>query len=69
MERAFGVQPGHTLDASVKSGRIVLTPRHVRVVKAIIRRDPVSGLPALSAGPGAPLLTSEQVEDILSSFP
>ena len=31
--------------------------------------DPVTGLPALSAGPGAPTLTSAQVEEILSCFP
>lgn len=41
----------------MKNGRIVLTPG----------RDPVTGLPVLSAGPGAPLLTSEQVDDLRSN--
>jgi hypothetical protein len=27
--------------------------------------DPVTGLPALSAGPNAPVLTSKEVEEIL----
>ncbi len=29
--------------------------------------DPVTGLPALSAGPKAPVLTSEEVKEILES--
>jgi AbrB family looped-hinge helix DNA binding protein len=69
IRRKLGVRAGDALDASVKNGRIVLAPRQARAVKAIIRRDPLTGLPVLSAGPDAPLLTSEQVEDILSNFP
>ena len=69
IRRKLGLQPGDTLDASVKSGQIVLSPRQTRIVKAVIRRDPITGLPVLSAGRGAPPLTSEQVQDILSSFP
>jgi hypothetical protein len=42
----------------------VVPPSTVRIVV-----DPITGLPALSAGPGAPLLTSEEVEEILSCFP
>jgi hypothetical protein len=53
----------------VKSGGIVLTPRHPRPAKAAIRRDALTGLPVLSAGAKAPKLTSEQVEEILSSLP
>jgi hypothetical protein len=32
-------------------------------------RDPLTGLPVLSAGPGAPILTRKAVEEILSKFP
>jgi phospholipid N-methyltransferase len=37
--------------------------------KARIVIDPVSGFPALTLGPGAPVLTSKEVEEILSDFP
>jgi hypothetical protein len=42
----------------------VALPNPVRIVV-----DPVTSLPVLSTGPDAPLLTSEQVEEILSGFP
>lgn len=69
IRRKLGLRPGDSLDAAVKSGNIVLTPRHPRPAKAVIARDRVTGLPVLSAGLGAPRLTSDQVEDILSNFP
>ena len=69
IRQKLGLRPGDALDASVKSGQIVLTPRHARPRKAAVRRDAVTGLPVLSAGPGAPRLTSAQVQEILSNFP
>jgi AbrB family looped-hinge helix DNA binding protein len=68
IRRKLGLRPGDPLDACVKSGHIVLTPRNPRPAKAAIARDEVTGLPVLSVGPGAPQLTSEQVEDILSNL-
>ena len=69
IRRKLGLRPGDALDASVKSGQIVLTLRHSRPAKAAIGRDPVTGLPVLSVGSGAPQLTSGQVQDILSNLP
>lgn len=69
IRRKLGLRPGDSLDASVKSGQIVLTPQHSRPAKAAIARDAITGLPVLSAGRGAPQLTSEQVQDILSNLP
>ena len=69
IRRKLGLRAGDPLDASVKSGQIVLTPRHPRPAKAVIGRDAVTGLPVLSAGPGAPPLTSEQVQELLSDLP
>ncbi len=69
IRRKLGLRPGDPLDASVKSGQIVLTPRHPRPARAAIARDAITGLPVLSVGPGAPQLTSEQVQDILSNLP
>ena len=69
IRRKLGLRPGDSLDASVKGGNIILAPRHSRRAKAVFRRDAVTGLPVLSAGPGAAQLTSEQVQDILSDLP
>jgi hypothetical protein len=47
----------------------VLTPRKKRAHRAKLVIDPVTGLPALSAGPDAPTLSSKEVEEILANFP
>ena len=69
IRRKLGLRPGDALDATVKEGRIVLVPRQARRAKGALARDAITGLPVLTAGPGAPLLTSEQVQEILSNFP
>jgi hypothetical protein len=60
-----GLRPGQLLDVRVEGGRITLTPRRIRSRKTGILIDPITGLPMLSAGPDAPVLTSEQVNEIL----
>lgn len=69
IRRKLGLRPGDPLDASVKSGQIVLTPRHPRPARAVIARDALTGLPVLSAGRGAAQLKSEQVQEILTNLP
>jgi len=69
IRRELGLQPGDSLDAKVQAGRVMLTPRRKRSRLARILIDPISGLPVLSAGPQAPLLTSRQVREILAEFP
>jgi len=69
IRRKLGLQPGDSLEARVQGQHIVLTPRKVRPRNARIIRDPVTGLPVLTAGPRAPKLTSAQVREILSDFP
>jgi len=69
IRRKLGLRAGDQLDARVHRGRIVLTPRSIRRLKVSILADPLTGLPVLSAGPEAPPLTSDQVEEILSNFP
>jgi AbrB family looped-hinge helix DNA binding protein len=64
IRRRLGIRPGDLMDISVNGGRVVLTPRKSRSRKARIVVDPITGLPVLSAGPGAPVLTSKQVEMI-----
>lgn len=69
IRRRLGLQAGDPLDAKVEGERIVLTPRKKRARKAKIVIDPVSGLPAVTLGPGAPVLTSKEVKEMLSDFP
>jgi AbrB family looped-hinge helix DNA binding protein len=69
IRRKLGLQPGDSLEARIEGRQIVLTPRKVRSHKARIVRDPVTGLPVLTAGPKAPKLTSAEVREILADFP
>lgn len=69
IRRKLGLQPGDSLEASIEGQHIVLTPQKVRSRKPRIIRDPVTGLPVLTAGPRAPKLTSAEVREILSDFP
>ena len=69
IRRKLGLRTGDPLNAQVEGGRIVLTPRRPRARKVSIVVDPVTGLPVLSAGSEAPLLSSKQVLEILSEFP
>jgi AbrB family looped-hinge helix DNA binding protein len=69
VRRRLGLLPGDPLDVNVEAGRIVLTPHHKRLHRIKIVTDPVTGLPVLTAGAGAPVLTSEEVAEILANFP
>jgi len=65
IRRQLGLHAGDLLDATVHRGRILLTPRKTHPQKARILADPLTGLPVLSVGPEAPLLSSKQVEEML----
>ncbi|MGH9455678.1 MAG: AbrB/MazE/SpoVT family DNA-binding domain-containing protein [Terriglobia bacterium] len=69
LRRRLGIRPGDPLDANIEAGRIVLTPQKKRPRHVKIIADPVTGLPVLSAGADAPVLSSKEVEEILASFP
>jgi AbrB family looped-hinge helix DNA binding protein len=69
LRRRLDLRPGDPLDADIEDGRIILTPRKKRQHRPKFVTDPVTGLPALSAGPNAPTLTSKEVEEILANFP
>ena len=69
IRRKLGLQPGDSLEARIEGQHIVLTPRTTRSRKARIIRDPLTGLPVLSAGSNAPELTSAEVREILADFP
>ena len=69
LRRKLGLRAGDSLDVRTEDGSIVLTPRRKRLRKPRIIVDLRTGLPVLTAGPDAPVLTSKDVDEILSNFP
>jgi AbrB family looped-hinge helix DNA binding protein len=69
LRRRLGIHAGDPLDAKIKAGSIVLTPRTRRRRQVRIIADSVTKLPVLSAGIDAPVLSSKEVEEILTNFP
>jgi len=69
LRRRLDIRAGDPLDVNIEDSRIVLTPRRKRGRRVRIIKDPITGLPVLSAGVNAPTLTSKEVEEILSNFP
>jgi AbrB family looped-hinge helix DNA binding protein len=69
LRRRLDIRAGDPLDAEIEDGRIVLVPRRKRSHRVKFVTDPVTGLPALSAGPSAPTLSSKDVEEVLANFP
>ena len=69
LRRRLGIRAGDALEAGIEAGRITLTPRKGRRRQARIICDPVTGLPVLSVGNSAPVLTTRDVEEILANFP
>ena len=66
LRRRLGIRAGDPLEANIEGGRIVLTPREKRPRQVKIAIDPITGLPVLS---DAPVLSSKEVEEILTNFP
>jgi AbrB family looped-hinge helix DNA binding protein len=69
IRRTLGLQSGDALVAALDGERIILTPRRARRKTARIMKDPLTGLPVLTAGSDAAPLTSAQVREILADFP
>ncbi|MGB9119871.1 MAG: AbrB/MazE/SpoVT family DNA-binding domain-containing protein [Candidatus Angelobacter sp.] len=69
LRRQLGIRTGDPLEAKIEAGRIVLIPQRKRPHKAKIVKDPITGLPVLSVGPAAPMLSSKEVREILADFP
>jgi len=69
LRRRLGIRAGDPLDVEIEGTRIVLTMRPQRAGQTKIIADPITGLPVLSAGADAPILSSRDVDEILSNFP
>lgn len=69
LRRRLGIQAGDPLEVNIEAGRIVLEPHKKRLPRMKIVSDPITGLPVLSGGREAPVLSSKEVAEILSDFP
>jgi AbrB family looped-hinge helix DNA binding protein len=65
----LNLRPGDEFDARIDSGRIVLLVKKRPKGTARIIKDPLTGLPVLTAGRNARVLTSDDVAKILEDFP
>jgi AbrB family looped-hinge helix DNA binding protein len=65
----LGFYPGDSLNATVEAGKIVLFPSPPAQHTGTIVDDPITGLPVIDFGPDAPVLTHEQVREMLVEFP
>ncbi len=65
----LGIHAGDSLEAEVENNHIILTPARPRRRRGRIVKDSVTGLPVLSVGANAPMLSSRQVEEMLADFP
>jgi AbrB family looped-hinge helix DNA binding protein len=69
IRRRLGIRAGDPLFAEVEAGRVILTPLKKPPHRGRIIAGPLTGLPVLSAGADAPVLSSKEVEEILANFP
>jgi len=69
LRRKLGICDGDPLLAKIEGGRIILIPQRKRTQKVKIVKDSITGLPVLSAGSGASILSSKDVQEILADFP
>ena len=67
LDASIEIENGTGIDTGAK--RVVLTLQKKTVHIAKIVADPVTGFPVFDAGPDAPVLTSEEVAEILADFP
>jgi AbrB family looped-hinge helix DNA binding protein len=69
IRKKMNLRAGDRLEARIEGERIVLSPSKKRSGKGRIIKDPLTGLPVLTAGKNAPVLTQKEVEEILTEFP
>ncbi len=65
----YHLKPGDTLQLVLKENQMTLVPKKPKKRKGKIIKDPITGMPALTFGPGAPKITSEWVAKMMEDFP
>lgn len=73
IRKQLGIKPGDELTAEVKGEGILISrkarPQSSKRSRPKIETSPVTGLPVLTAGENAPVLTNEMVREMLADFP
>ncbi len=69
LRRRLGLKMGDKLKADVKNGENILSPQRRPKYNTRMITSPITGLPVLTSGPNAPILTNEMVAEMLSDFP
>ncbi len=69
IRRKLDLRAGDALEAQVDGGSVVLTPRRKSAGKVRIVTNSLTGLPALDVEGDVPVLTSEDVAEMLADFP
>jgi bifunctional DNA-binding transcriptional regulator/antitoxin component of YhaV-PrlF toxin-antitoxin module len=68
--RKLGYRPGDTFDLRIEAGGIMVAPHEpAKQHVGKIIEDPLTGWPVFDPGPYAPVLTNEQVLEMLADFP
>lgn len=65
----LGLHPGDEFSITLDNGLIVLTPLTPRRFAVTIGVDAAIRMPVATAENGAPLLTNEEVAELLADFP
>jgi AbrB family looped-hinge helix DNA binding protein len=65
----FGIKEGDKLEAKANGSGLLLVPQKRKKRKGKIVKDPITGMPVLTFGPGAPIITCEMVDKLLEDFP
>lgn len=65
----YQLKAGDSLDLVLKETEFTVVPAKPKKRKGRIVTDPITGLPCLTFGPGAPKITKEMVDKLLEDFP
>jgi len=65
----YHLKAGDIIQLLLKENEMTLVPKKSKKRKGKIVIDPVTGLPCLTFGRGAPKITKEMVDKLLEDFP
>ncbi len=63
------LQSGVPFEVRIQDGNVLLVPDKPAKRKARIVKDPITGMPVLTLGPGAPIITHNEIRKLLEDFP
>jgi AbrB family looped-hinge helix DNA binding protein len=65
----YQLRTGDLMEVVMKDDEFTVVPPKVKKRKGRIVKDPITGLPCVTFGPGAPEITKEMVDKLLEDFP